>query len=615
MDEKTTALSEKERIKAEKKSRKAEAAAKKNSAGSRRKKKKKKFVIILVIIAIILFGVYFVPKFMPKNGGATSQSYSLHRVTRRDISSTLTGTGTLQPIESYTITATVTGDVLSADFEEMDKVEEDEVLYVIDSSDLEDDIEDAREDVSDALEDYNEILEDYEDLSIVSDYTGTIRELYVEADDKVSSGGRIAYIVDSDTMLLEIPFFASNTDHLTDGSAATVTFPDSGEVLYGRVCEISNLTSVNSNNSVVRNVTIAVSNPGGITFGMQAYADAVGSDGNTYTCAAVGSFKYNTEETILSEAQGEISELLLDEGAKVYKGTVIARLSSETLDKQVEQYKKAYDNAVKKLDDLIERLEDYTVTAPISGTIVQKNYKELDTIGSSSMSSTTTLAIIYDMSKLTFELSIDELDLSLIEEGQRVNITSDSIQGEVFEGIVTKKSIVGSSYSGTTTYPVTVEIEGNDKLLPGMNINAEIIVESYENVLTLPVSAVRRGNSVERVTDGSVSLEGTRGGTTYVEEKPATETVKIEIGASDEDYIEIKSGLSEGDIVAVQVQNASDNFMAALFGGGMPQGGMGGMPQSGRPSGNMGGMSQSGRPSGNMGGMNTRPTGNMGGIR
>ena len=56
------------------------------------------------------------------------------------------------------------------------------------------------------------------------------------------------------------------------------------------------------------------------------------------------------------------------------------------------------------LENLEERRDDYTIKAPISGTVVQKNYKALDTIGSSSMSSTTTLAIIYDMSKLTFDL-------------------------------------------------------------------------------------------------------------------------------------------------------------------------------------------------------------------
>ncbi len=546
------------------------------SGGKKKKIRKKRItagrivlIIILLIIAAIA-AIIFVPPLRSAVFGAliknqissASAGYRYYTVERHDITTTLTGTGTLQPYDSYTVTTTVTGDILSADFEEMDKVQKDDVLYVIDSSDIEDDIEEKRKDVADALEDYNDALADYEDLNIISDYSGTVRDVYVDEGDSVANGAQIAYIVDSDTMLLDIPFFAANTDNIRTGATAIVTFASTGEVLNGYVSEISNLTSTNANNSTVRNITISVKNPGGITFGMSAYASVIGTDGSTYDCAGSGTFKYNEEETITASASGKIETLNIKEGDKVSKGFLAAVLESETLDSQAEQLKKTYDNQVKALEDLMEQLEDYTVKAPISGTIVQKNYKELDTIGSSSMSSTTSLAIIYDMSKLTFDLNIDELDLSLIEVGQNVKITSDSIENEEFSGIVTKKSIVGSSSGGTTVYPVTVEIEGNDKLLPGMNINAEIVISNTENVIAVPVSAVSRGNTVEIIKSGFTS-EDKEG---VLTEKPETETVKVELGANDEDYIEIKSGLSEGDIVIYEMVNVSQNMFSSMFG-------------------------------------------------
>ena len=109
------------------------------------KKKKKmpkwlKVILILVLIAAIVLAagvaLSFFGVFKMIFGGAAaanSSTYSYYTVSTRDITTTLTGTGTLRPYDSYTITATVTGDILSADFEEMQEVNEDDVLYVVDS--------------------------------------------------------------------------------------------------------------------------------------------------------------------------------------------------------------------------------------------------------------------------------------------------------------------------------------------------------------------------------------------------------------------------------------------------------------------------------------------------
>ncbi|MBR5528284.1 MAG: HlyD family efflux transporter periplasmic adaptor subunit [Clostridia bacterium] len=614
------------------------------NAGTKQKKEKKRkgakkrisagkiFLIIFLIIIALVLSVIFIPSLRAKVFSAVvsnkiselSGGYKLYTVQRRDIATTLTGTGTLQPYDSYNITATVTGDILSADFEEMDEVLEDQVLYVVDSSDVVDDIAEKRKDVQDALDDYNDILEDYKDLTVISDFSGTVRELYVEEGDNVSAGTKIAYIVDNDTMVLEVPFFASNTDALVNGSPAAVTFRDTDEVVDGTVTEISNLTSVNSTGALTRNIKISVKNPGGIYFGMTAYANAKGTDGNTYYCSGEGTFSYNEEDTVISDASGEIESISIKEGQNISKGNIVLKISSENLDKQAKSLKKAYDNQIKALEDLEERLEDYTVKAPISGTVVQKNYKYLDTIGSSSMSSTTNLAIIYDMSKLTFELGIDELDLGMIEVGQKVNITSDSIDNMTFEGTVTKKSIVGSSSGGTTVYPVTVEIPGNEYLLPGMNINAEIVVSNHENVLAVPVDAVKRGNHVEVVkqnsTESPQNIQGTEtadnkapsgpvshnGKAQTVTEKPETELVEVEIGASNDEYVEIISGLNEGDVVVSEIINVSKDAFSSMIGMASMGGNMGGMGMSGgqRPSGmggmgsGMSGMSGSQRPTG-----------------
>lgn len=97
-------------------------------------------------------------------------------------------------------------------------------------------------------------------------------------------------------------------------------------------------------------------------------------------------------------------------------------------------------------------------------------------------------------------MNIDELDIDSLALGQEVKITSDAKPGRSYVGTITNISIQGTTSNGTTYYPITVTLEdyGSDedggKLRPGMNIDAEIILEKAENVLAVPVDAVSRGN-------------------------------------------------------------------------------------------------------------------------
>ena len=93
-------------------------------------------------------------------------------------------------------------------------------------------------------------------------------------------------------------------------------------------------------------------------------------------------------------------------------------------------------------------------------------------------------------------MAIDETDISKIQVGQRVEVTADAMPGETFGGTVTNISLEGSSQGGVSTYPVTVTLDNTDKLLPGMNINAKIVIGSASGVLCIPADALMRDNQV-----------------------------------------------------------------------------------------------------------------------
>lgn len=252
--------------------------------------------------------------------------------------------------------------------------------------------------------------------------------------------------------------------------------------------------------------------------------------------------KYITEENIKTEATGDIESLYIKEGDYVTKGQVVAKLKNKSMTDAVTNAKLSLSDSQISYENARDKVDDYTIKAPISGTVIEKNLKVGDKLDSSK-SATTSMATIYDMSALKCDLAIDETDIGKVEVGQSVSIAADAIEGKTYNGTVTGVSVVGTTNYGITTYPVTVEItEFDDQLLPGMNIEATISISSAQNVIAVPISAVNRGDTVYIKGDKENGDDKAPDG---------FKTVKVETGVSDGAYIEIKSGVSEGDTVKV----------------------------------------------------------------
>ena len=187
------------------------------------------------------------------------------------------------------------------------------------------------------------------------------------------------------------------------------------------------------------------------------------------------------------------------------------------------------------------------------------------------------LAVIYDLSSLTFEMSIDELDIQNVKVGQKVTVTADAFENETFTGTVTNVSLESTYSNGVSTYPVTVTLDETGNLLPGMNVDGVITLDEAEDVLTIPVDSLMRGNQVYVRDDTVKEQQGA---------VPAGfRSVQVETGLTNDSYVEITSGLEEGDEVYVSESSAGSSSFMMPMGGAMssPGGGMGG------PSGGPGG--------------------------
>ncbi len=462
---------------------------------------------------------------------------------RQDVSNSLSGTGTLNPANTYTVKSLVDGKILTGDFEEGDKVEEGDVLYTIDSSDASTNLEKASIALQQAQRSYDKTV----DLQYVrAEVDGTVSSLKVAKGDQVTSGQEVAVIRDSSKMLLNLLFPAADAASFSVGQSADVVLDGTFETLKGTITAVTGTDELSTGNLLVRTVTIRVNNAGGLTTAQAATASV-----NGVSSIASATFAYQAERTLTAQAGGTVSAINVQEGDAVSKGDILIELTGDDLTESIQSASESLRSAEISMQNQQDNMSNYTITSPISGTIIEKDAKQGDALTSGS-----TLCVIYDLSYLEMVINVDELQIGALSVGQKVQITADAVADKTYVGTVTRVSMKGSSSGGTTTYPITIRIDNTDGLRPGMNANAEIVVAEANNALVVPNAAVIRGGYV-LVSKKSPSAANA------VEDMDAPEGyvyVKVETGVSDDSYTEIKSGLQEDDTVAYDTSSVSDDY-------------------------------------------------------
>ncbi len=554
-------------------------------------KKPKRFWLLLTLaaVAMVLLLVFLLRVFGKETPADNMQTAM---VAQGNIVRTIEGSGVIEAGEQYTIRSLVTGEVLSDTFSEGDIVEKDALLYVIDSTTMDYNIEKAKSGVASARLAYDEALETQANLQVTAPIAGVITDLSVHNGETLSAGKSVGTVTNASRMLLTLPFLKTDAQGISPGDVATV-IPESApsQTISGTVKSISTGTFTSSIGALVSSVEIWVENPGALLADTMASA-TVGS----YACHAPGSFSYEATESILLKAGGIVRNLAVQMGDRVEKGQLLFTLESDSTARSTERSRLSYSDSLRSLENTYDQLEDYQIKAPISGTVIQKSVKAGDKLENGSGSNASSMAVIADLSTLTFEMAVDELDIADIAAGQEVRITADAVPGKTFTGYVETVSIMGTTANGVTTYPVTVVLDGkeNAALLPGMNVSATIVIAEKTNILVIPTAAVRRGNMV------LVKGEGRKDQTeaSQLEAPKGYCYVRIETGITDGQHIEVLSGLLEGDELLVPASVGSENSamqftpdatgmqmggMSGMHGmmGGMPAGGMGSRP-SGR---------------------------------
>ncbi|MCL5435162.1 MAG: efflux RND transporter periplasmic adaptor subunit [Patescibacteria group bacterium] len=289
------------------------------------------------------------------------------------------------------------------------------------------------------------------------------------------------------------------------------------------------------------------------------------------TVSVTGKVDSDNSVNLTFQTGGTLDYLGVKVGDTVKKGQLIASLNKDNLwaafrqaqadftaaKAASEQYYSGNTNATESYDQKVKRtaldaaqnkaydnmviaqkaVSNFNLYSPIDGILTRA---DINTVGANVTA--LTVFTVTDPSSLAFKLEVDQADVGKVTLGQKVKIVLDSFPDKtLIESVDKIDFITHATTSGGNAYYVKSFLPVDSKFRVGMAGNADIIVATKENVLTIPASAVLDDNTVYKKQNGK-----------YVK-------TKVKIGLQNDTLSEVISGLSEGDTVAVDPSSVPQN--------------------------------------------------------
>lgn len=525
--------------------------------------------VIILILAIVATTVISSAKEKKEQMMAMMNQTQTSKVEKRTLVSSVSATGTLTSVKSKEILVDLSGvEVKSVSVELGDMVEAGQVICEFDSADVEENLAEAKTalnvtnqktqmDLTNAERNLADAKEDYDtDLKRANTDLGLVYNEYVEALEDVEEAEAAWEEAKATTIekkgeleLREQQLKEAQAALSAAGSSATYVqaFNDKKNELSGYSLTIDGSEGPVEKISIDMNLdTIAVASSGseGNSGNDSSSAEGANSGSTDSFASIINALKdLQTKYKTSQEAEAKVASLQQEVSnwqtkyntaksnessyEKSYEQAVSTSQSKlQSYDKQkrsVEDTEKsAENNLISKTDSLTtaqlnalssgnseedkveqyqQQLDDCTVEAPFSGVISAVNIEAGDTYNGSA------IVTLDDISSFEVTAQIDEYDIGKIEKGQKVVIKTNATGEEELDGTVKIVSPKASGSGSEVTYTVIISVDTPSEVLRmDMTAKLSIILESKENVLTVPYEAVQEdvnGNYYVEVVDAS----------------------------------------------------------------------------------------------------------------
>ncbi|MCZ6539960.1 MAG: efflux RND transporter periplasmic adaptor subunit [Chloroflexi bacterium] len=264
-------------------------------------------------------------------------------------------------------------------------------------------------------------------------------------------------------------------------------------------------------------------------------------------------------------AEAGLAPVTADGAAQDPDAMPVARAVLDPL--QVNLATAAVNKAKAELDLAKEELAGVRLMAPFDGVITSISVSIGDPV-----SRNTAILDIVDLNVVTVDATVDEIDVLSLRIGDRVSVVLDALPGQTLEGTVQDIGD-GLNVQGVIEFPLTIDLTPPEgiELIEGLSATATIVINQIDNALLIPLQSV--GGSFTQPTVDVVTDAG------FV-------TTAVALGASDDFWVIVESGLVEGQQVLMEVVESVDPLQQFFgggrgFGGGFGGGGFGGGGQGG----------------------------------
>ncbi len=603
---------------------------KKQAATNQLPPKKRKMVIIVVAILLLaaaafgLYRLFFAQEERIEITGKTSFGF---------LNEAIEGSGTTTPADS--VSYDVSGTVLEWLVEPGDQVSAGDLLYVLDSSDMEDAILEYEVELDDLYEQLSDLQESIANQNVTAEFSGRVQDIKAESGDKVQNGSTLATLVDDSYMKATLYFSYAYEGDIWAGQSVTASVPDQMLNLSGTVTDVRYVDYVTTEGMKCFAVSIRVENPSSLTEGATVSCWVDGSNGAIYP-ATEATLEYNHYETVTAGASGDLTAVNVVDYQRVSAGQTLFMIDASGYETQLETLQKQIENYEEKIVDAQESIAtEYTRYSDIDGKVVTATYSTNRMTGEDMGS-----VVIYNQDSMEISINVDELNADYLTEGMDVYVYRTTSSKMVdYPATLTYLSLEAtSSSSGVSTFAATITIDSQGELSSGVTVYYSIDTSgtsgsvAEESVLA-PVGALASYDDgyyllVQSETKPDNTIDPAEVGGSITEYPKGYYAVPVEVGDFNSNYVQILSGVEADQTLFLRYMNAApsggdktssngeedeEGMMMPSFGeGGMPDFGGGNMPSfggsggsGGMPSfgGSGGGMPSGGGMSGAMGGM------------
>lgn len=533
----------------------------------KKQRKRKRLRRVIIIVAVIFAALVMVVSRLRKNVdarfAATQKDVQSYTVAPGTIHTLVSGSGVLEQVDEEDVTVPAGVEVDEVIAEAGDTVAKGDLLAKVDMASVVDTLSSTQDQIKTLDKKINSAKSDTASTSVTTSVGGRVKKIYAQVGDNVVSSvtenGALALLSVDGYMAVDF-----ESDSCARGDAVTVTLSD-GTAVKGTVesATLGTVTVLVTDNGPAMDEEVTVTDAAGKTLGT----------GKLYIHSPVAVTGY----------VGTVKSISCKENANVTAGSTLMTLSDTKTSANFDALLRQRQDLEDTLTGLLTIYRDGAVLASQDGLVTSVEYDE-DTATSTTE---TQILTLYPQKQMTVTISIDEMDILSLKEGQEAQVTVSSVSDDAFTGSVTSISKVADTSTGVTRYSAEVTLDREEGMLVGMTANVDVRIEGTENALIIPVDALHQNSASYYVYTG------------YDEEqKRYTGRTDVTIGMQNDDYVEITSGLNEGDTVYYTEADSGGFGDFMVMPGGMSSGvtvvpGMGG--GNGGPGGGNGG---GGRPSG-----------------